>query len=117
MSIIFYGYRRCKTSREVERALTSHGLDLKFIDIVKSPPDKGVLKTLVAKYGVEGVVRGGKAEARKIIEKEGVEEFLERLRLEPKRLIRPIVIVGEEIYAGRDALKVVSQPLKKKVAQ
>lgn len=107
MSIIFYGYKRCKTSREVEKALTSHGLNMKFIDIINNPPDKRVLKKLVEKYGVEGVVRAGKAEAKEIVESEGVEEFLERLRRESKRLVRPIVIVGGEVYAGRDALKIV----------
>jgi arsenate reductase-like glutaredoxin family protein len=116
MSIIFYGYKRCKTSREVERALTSQGLSLNFIDIVKNPPDKKVLKELVEKYGVEGVVRVGKSEARKALEKEGLERFLEKLRLEPKRLIRPVVIAGDEVYAGRDALKIVGHPRERRVA-
>ncbi len=117
MSIIFYGYKRCKTSREVERALTSHGLELKFIDIIKNPPEKRVLKELVEKYGAEGVVRVGKAEAKKIYDVEGFERFLEKLRLEPKRLIRPIVILGDEVYAGKDALKIVDHPREKRVAQ
>ncbi|MEM0482630.1 MAG: hypothetical protein QXM16_07090 [Nitrososphaerota archaeon] len=117
MGIIFYGYRRCRTSREVEKALTSHGLGLKFIDLTRNPPAKKVLKELVEKYGVEGVVRTGKEEARKIYEDEGLDSLLEKLRLEPKRLIRPVVIVGEEVYAGLDALKVVGHPRGKRVAR
>ncbi|MCS7146424.1 MAG: hypothetical protein RMJ28_01055 [Nitrososphaerota archaeon] len=105
MEVIFYGYKRCNTSRKIEAALRTHDVKIRFVDIVREPPEKAVLNRLIEKYGVEGIVRRGKLEARLLLEKEGLENLLEFLRREPNRLIRPVVIAGGEVYAGLDALK------------
>ncbi|MEM4288726.1 MAG: hypothetical protein QXQ48_00400 [Nitrososphaerota archaeon] len=107
MTVIFYGYNRCKTSREVEKALRKHGVELRFIDILSEPPSREVLTDLFKKYGIEGIVRRGKEDAKKVFEAWGLDGLLESLRREPRRLIRPIVIKGGEIYAGKDALSII----------
>jgi arsenate reductase len=50
-SIIFYGYKKCGTSRKAEKDLESRGVAYEFVDITQSPPSLEDLKRIVEQSG------------------------------------------------------------------
>jgi len=103
----FYGYPRCRTCRSVEAALRAAGVEARYIDITKSPPSPKVLERMVERYGPGGVVRWGKREAERIARERGVHELIRVIRIDPARLVRPVVVSAHEVLAGRDALSLL----------
>ncbi len=103
MTVIFYGYRRCRTSNAVERAYRAAGLGYVFIDVTREPPRAEILGRLVERYGPAGVVRRRRREALEAYRERGLEGLLELVRSDPKILLRPVVVRGGEALAGADA--------------
>ncbi len=103
MTLLFYGYRRCRTSNSVEKAYRAAGLNYVFIDITREPPRAEVLERLVERYGPAGMVRRRRREALEAYRERGVEGLFELVRSDPKILLRPVVVRGGEALAGADA--------------
>lgn len=49
----FYGYKKCSTCRQAEKALLGMGRAYDFIDITENPPQKEGLRTLVRQSGAD----------------------------------------------------------------
>lgn len=49
----FYGYKKCNTCRNAEKALAGLGKAYEFIDITEAPPSQAALKKIIAQSGAE----------------------------------------------------------------
>lgn len=49
--LLFYGYKKCGTSRKAEKFLNTHQIAYEFIDITQNPPDQAQLERLIAQSG------------------------------------------------------------------
>ena len=50
--ITFYGYKKCSTCRQAEKALEAAGKKHAFVDITETPPSKAELKKIQAQSGL-----------------------------------------------------------------
>jgi arsenate reductase len=50
--ITFYGYKKCSTCRNAEKALDAAGKKHVFVDITETPPSKAELKRIHAQSGL-----------------------------------------------------------------
>jgi arsenate reductase len=50
--ITFYGYKKCSTCRNAEKALEAAGKKHAFVDITENPPSKAELKRIHAQSGL-----------------------------------------------------------------
>src|SRR5215217_683885 len=50
--LTFYGYKKCSTCRNAEKALEAVGQKTKFIDITEAPPSKSELKRILTQSGL-----------------------------------------------------------------
>ena len=48
----FYGYKKCSTCRQAEKALEAAGAAYRFHDITETPPSKAALKKILKQSGV-----------------------------------------------------------------
>ncbi|MEM0444678.1 MAG: hypothetical protein QXW60_01600 [Nitrososphaerota archaeon] len=113
MVVKFYGYRRCKTCRDVESLFKSSKMRYEFIDLLKTPPGFEILQKAFEKYGAAGLVRQRRSQIE--YDRLGLRGFLNKLISEPTRLKRPIVVSGDEVYVGKDALKLLEKGVKRVV--
>jgi len=51
--IKFYGYKKCSTCRNAEKALEKLNVDYKFIDITEAPPGVSALKKMFKQSGAD----------------------------------------------------------------
>lgn len=49
----FYGYKKCNTCRNAEKALAAMGRTYEFVDITEAPPGRAALKKIVDQSGAE----------------------------------------------------------------
>jgi arsenate reductase (glutaredoxin) len=52
MSLAFYGYAKCGTSRNAQKWLLQNGTPLNFVDITRNPPTVDQLRTMVETSGL-----------------------------------------------------------------
>jgi arsenate reductase len=50
--LTFYGYKKCSTCRQAEKALEAAGKKYAFVDITENPPSKAELKRVQAQSGL-----------------------------------------------------------------
>lgn len=50
--LTFYGYKKCSTCRNAEKALEAAGKKHAFVDITEAPPSKAELKRILAQSGL-----------------------------------------------------------------
>jgi arsenate reductase (glutaredoxin) len=51
--IKFYGYKKCNTCRNAEKALEKLGKPYEFVDITEAPPSQPALKKMIQQSGAE----------------------------------------------------------------
>ena len=102
----FWHNPRCRKSREALALLNDRGVEFKIREYLKTPPNAGEIKSLLAKLGFDGpraLMRTGQAEykAMELAKISDPEDLIEAMAQNPILIERPIFIVGERAVIGR----------------
>ena len=105
--IKFYGYKKCSTCRNAEKALKKANKKYTFQDITEAPPSKSLLGKIVksGQYTLPELFNRSGVLYREMKMKEKVKklsegELLELLAKNGKLVKRPIVTDGKKVTVG-----------------
>lgn len=106
--MVLFGYKRCSTCRNAQSTLVENGANVKFHDIVDSPPSTDTIRSWMTATGrpaldfvnTRGTVyRERGLKSAKLTE----DEWIMELSKDGKLIKRPIVVTEEgDVYVGYD---------------
>ena len=105
-NIPFYWKTTCHTCRAAKKELEEEKMvAIDPIDIMKTPPSKEILQTLVGKYGIKAMIRKNSRDYKEL----GVssmtltpERVVRLLHAHPDLAARPIVVTSSGVFLSRD---------------
>ncbi|MDJ0270011.1 MAG: arsenate reductase (glutaredoxin) [Aigarchaeota archaeon] len=117
MRVAFYWKPTCATCRRVKKELQQAGIELELVELFKQPPPRDVLRKLIERYGVDGILRKNSRDYKRLglrNRKLSPDEAVELLLANPDLIKRPVVKASSLIFAGRDeeALKILKRQTK-----
>lgn len=103
--MILYGYKRCSTCREAQRALQQQGIKAQFHDMVEQPPSEETIRTWMKMSGrpAEEFVntRGTVYRARHLKSARFTDdEWVRELSKDGKLVKRPVLVTDRDVYVG-----------------
>lgn len=105
MTVTLLHNPRCSKSRQTLALLQARGLEPIIVEYLKTPPDAGQLKRIIAALGVSAhdLVRTGEAEYKALsLSPESSESaLLDAMVRQPRLIQRPILIAGDQARIGR----------------
>ncbi|MFD1216129.1 arsenate reductase (glutaredoxin) [Microbulbifer celer] len=101
-----YHNPRCSKSRQTLQLLQEHQVEPEIVLYLETPPDKGTLKSLLKKLGIEprALLRKGEDDYKVLNLKDPAlsnDQLIEAMVAHPKLIERPIVVKGEHAVLGR----------------
>lgn len=106
MDVHLFHNPRCSKSREALALLQARGHQPQVIEYLKTPPDEGDLRTLLAQLGVPAreLLRSGEAEYQALGLADASltdTDLLRAIAAHPQLLQRPIVVRGDRAVIAR----------------
>ncbi|HZW56580.1 MAG TPA: ArsC/Spx/MgsR family protein [Nitrososphaerales archaeon] len=104
-NIPFYWKTSCHTCRTAKKDLENKSVPIEPIDIIKSPPSVEILRTLVAKYGIKGMIRKNSRDYKDLaVGKMNLTEdrVVKLLHAHPDLASRPIVVTATGVFLSKD---------------
>lgn len=106
MQVTIYHNPRCSKSRQTLALLRERGVEPEIIEYLKTPPDAGTLRDLLAKLGLapRALLRRREAAYRENGLADptlGDDTLIAAMAAHPTLIERPIVAVGERAALGR----------------
>lgn len=114
--MIFIGYKKCGTCNKAEKLLKEKGIKYTYREIDKEKPTEKELRSWAEKSGIE--MKGMFNTSGRIYKEMGLKDRLKEMSDDEKfRLLasdgmvvkRPVILVGDNVYIGRDAVRYIDE--------
>ena len=106
VAVTIYHNPRCSKSRQTLALLRERGIEPEIVEYLKTPPDAGTLRTLLARLGLDA--RGLMRRREKAYRENGLDDpaldedaLIAAMAANPVLIERPIVVSGDRAALGR----------------
>ena len=106
VAVTIYHNPRCSKSRQTLALLRERGIEPEIVEYLKTPPDAGTLRTLLARLGLDA--RGLMRRREKAYRENGLDDpaldedaLIAAMTANPVLIERPIVVAGDRAALGR----------------